>query len=154
MIKCAIKGWRGQWADKTPAESVPGLNNGEIAPISSPHGIGIQYQTTLASPLGSELLGVIWLTLCSGYDSFLYCILWSLRMVIDQGFLGGCTPKKIWWGSADLVFDQIPLAKEILVENIPLAKENFFYHEPSMILRNFSPNIPFLREIFRKQTLI
>ena len=40
-----------------PAESVPGLDNREIAPISSPHGIGVEHQTTLASPFGSEFLG-------------------------------------------------------------------------------------------------
>ena len=47
------------------AESVPGLNNREIAPISSPHEVGVENQTTLASPLESELVGVIWLTPCS-----------------------------------------------------------------------------------------
>ena len=52
---------------RPPAESVPGLNNREIAPISSPHGVGVENQTTLASPFGKELVGVIWLTLCSAY---------------------------------------------------------------------------------------
>ena len=55
---------------RPPAESVPGLDNREIAPISSPHGIGVEHQTTLTSPFGSELVGVIWLTRCSGYGSF------------------------------------------------------------------------------------
>ena len=50
-----------------PAESVPGLNNREIAPISSPYGVGVENQTILASPLGSELVGVIWLMPCSAY---------------------------------------------------------------------------------------
>ena len=53
---------------RPPSESVPGLDNREIAPISSPHRIGVEHQTTLASPFGSELVGVIWLTPCSGYD--------------------------------------------------------------------------------------
>ena len=52
-----------------PAESVAGLNNREIAPISSPPEIGVQNQTTLASPLGSKLVGVIWLTQSTGYVS-------------------------------------------------------------------------------------
>ena len=52
---------------RPPAESVPGLDNREIAPISSPHGIGVEHQTTLASPFGSELVEVIWLTPCSVY---------------------------------------------------------------------------------------
>ena len=39
----------------------------EIAPISSPHGVEVQNQTTLASPLGTELVWVIWLTPSSGY---------------------------------------------------------------------------------------
>ena len=52
---------------RPPAEGVPGLDNREIDPISSPHGIGVEDQTTLASPFGSELIGVIWLTPCSGY---------------------------------------------------------------------------------------
>ena len=33
----------------------------------------------------------------------------------------GGTPKKFWGGCAAPVFDRIPLAKEILVENIPLT---------------------------------
>ena len=65
MIKGAIKGWREQCP---PAESVPGLDNREIAPISSPHGIGVEHLTTLTSPFGSVLVGVIWLTKCSGYE--------------------------------------------------------------------------------------
>ena len=52
---------------RPPAERVPGLDNREIAPISSPHEIGVEHQSTLTSPFGSELVGVIWLTLCSGY---------------------------------------------------------------------------------------
>ena len=52
---------------RPPAETVPGLNNREIAPISSPSGVGVETQTPLASPLGSELVGVIGLTPCSVY---------------------------------------------------------------------------------------
>ena len=52
---------------RPPAESVPGLNNREIASISSPRGVGVENQSTLASLLGSELVGVIWLTPCSAY---------------------------------------------------------------------------------------
>ena len=62
---------------RPPAESVPGLDNREIAPISSPHGIGVEYQTTLTSPFGSELVGVIWLMPCSGYAVQLAS--WQLR---------------------------------------------------------------------------
>ena len=60
---------------RPPAESVPSLNNTEIAPISSPNGVGVKNQTTLASPLGSELVGVIWLTPCSAYGVISY---WQL----------------------------------------------------------------------------
>ena len=42
---------------RPPAESVPDLNGSEIAPISSPGGVGIETQTPLASLLGSELVG-------------------------------------------------------------------------------------------------
>ena len=52
---------------RPPAESVPSLKNREIAPFRSPHGVGVEHQTTLASPLGSKLVGVIWLTPCSSY---------------------------------------------------------------------------------------
>ena len=72
---------------RPPAESVSGLNNREIAPISSAPEIGVQNQTTLASPLGSEQVGVIWLTQCSGYLSIgllhlfeLVRIGWSLNL--------------------------------------------------------------------------
>ena len=44
---------------RPPAESVPSLDNREIASISSPHGIGVEHQTTLTSPFGSRLVGVI-----------------------------------------------------------------------------------------------
>ena len=43
---------------------------------------------------------------------------------------GGGTPKNFWRGCAAPVFDRIPLAKEILVENIPLAKEHFLIMSP------------------------
>ena len=36
----------------------------------------------------------------------------------------------LWRGCAAPVFDRIPLAKEILVENIPLAKEDFLIMSP------------------------
>ena len=55
------------------AESVPGLDNREIAPISSPHGIGVEHQHTLASPFGSEL------TPCSGYDAAYCCRVYAIR---------------------------------------------------------------------------
>ena len=73
----------------------------------------------------------------------------------------GGTPKNFWGGCAAPVFDRIPLAKEILVENIPLTKENFlimspflhdfkeFQHKYSLFKINFpktdyfSPKMPF-----------
>ena len=42
------------------------------------------------------------------------------------------TPKKFWCGCVAPIFDRIPLAKEILVENIPFAKENFLIMSPFM----------------------
>ena len=51
---------------RPPAESVPGLNNTAIAQISSPGGIGSKL-IPRTSPFGSELVGVIGLTRCSGY---------------------------------------------------------------------------------------
>ena len=56
-----------------PAESVPGLCNREIAPISSPCGVGVENQTPLACPLGGELVEVIGLTPCSAYADFDHC---------------------------------------------------------------------------------
>ena len=52
----------------------------------------------------------------------------------------GGTPKNFWQGCAALIFDRIPLAKEILLENIPLAKEHYlimspFFHD----FRKFQP---------------
>ena len=52
---------------RPPAEGVPGLNNREIASISSPGGVGVEAQPPLASPLGSKLLWVTGLTPCSAY---------------------------------------------------------------------------------------
>ena len=71
LISCRWSKVRSKAGDNNelinpPAESVPRLNNREIAPISSPPEIGVQNQTTLASP-PSELVGVIWLMRCSGY---------------------------------------------------------------------------------------
>ena len=42
----------------------------------------------------------------------------------------GGTPKIFLQGCAAPVFNRIPLAKEILVENIPLAKEHFLVMTP------------------------
>ena len=63
---------------RPPAESVPGLNNREIAPISSSYGVGVENQTTLALPLGSDLVGLIWLKPCSGYDCTLTGEVWVI----------------------------------------------------------------------------
>ena len=62
-------------------------------------------------------------------------------------FLGGNTPKKFWRGCAARIFDRIPLAKEILVENIPLAKEHFLVMSPFLQnFREFQPKYsPFKR---------
>ena len=67
----------------------------------------------------------------------------------------GCTPKKFWRGCAAPVFDRIPLVKEILLENIPLAKEHFLIMSPFLHdFMKFQHQNSLLREIFRKQTLI
>ena len=51
-----------------------------------------------------------------------------------------------------LLFDRMLLAKETLVENIPSAKQTISWSlaHPYVILMNFSPNIPLVREIFQK----
>ena len=43
-------------------------------------------------------------------------------------------PKNFWWGCVAPVFDWIPLAKEILVENIPLAIRTIFDSESILTL--------------------
>ena len=61
----------------------------------------------------------------------------------------GGAPKIFWRGCAAPVFDRIPLAKEILVENIPLVKQNF------PIMSSFSHDFKEVQsKYFRKQTLI
>ena len=52
---------------RSSAESVPDLNNTEIAPISWPVGVGVRTQTPLASPLGSWVGWGNWLMPCSAY---------------------------------------------------------------------------------------
>ena len=48
--------------------------------------------------------------------------------------------------------DWIPLAKEILVENIPFVKENFLIMSPFLHdYKEFQPKYSILREIFQKQ---
>ena len=60
-----------------------------------------------------------------------------------RGGGGGGTPKIFWQGCAAPVFDRIPLAKEILVENIPLAKEHFLIMSPFLHdFKEFQPKIP------------
>ena len=55
-------------------------------------------------------------------------------------YIPGGYSKKFWRGCAAPVFDWIPLAKEILVENIPLAKENFLIMSPFLHdLKEFQP---------------
>ena len=65
-----------------------------------------------------------------------------------------CSPKKLWRGCAAPVFERIPVAMENLIENTPLATENFFLPSPLfcdfVILINFSPNIPLIKRNFRK----
>ena len=67
---------------------------------------------------------------------------------------GAVLRKKIWPGCAAPVFDRIPLAKEILVENIPLAKENFLIMSPFLHdFKEFQPKYSLWMEILWKQTL-
>ena len=72
---------------------------------------------------------------------------WNANIIISLN-----TPKNFWRGCAAPVFDQIPLAKEILVENIPLAirRISWSWAHFYMVLRNFSPNSPFLKKNRRK----
>ena len=62
---------------------------------------------------------------------------WIVANTFHTRGLGGLglLGKKFDGGCAAPVFDRIPLAKEILVENIPLAKENFLIMSP--LLRDF-----------------
>ena len=61
--------------------------------------------------------------------------------------------ESFWRGCAAAVFDRIPLTKEILVENILLAKEKFLIMSPFLHdFKEFQPKCSFLRAIFRKQT--
>ena len=63
----------------------------------------------------------------------------------------GDTPKFFWWGCVAPIFGGIPLAKENLVQNIPLAKSiSWSWAHFYVNLRNFSPNIP----LVWKQTTI
>ena len=56
---------------------------------------------------------------------------WSICTVQVFRLGGGGTRKIFWRGCAAQIFD-LPLAKEILVENIPLAKEDFLNMIPSL----------------------
>ena len=69
---------------------------------------------------------------------------------LDGAVLDG-TPKNFWLGCAAPVFDRIPLAKEILLENIPLAKEHFltmssFLHD----FKKFQPQNSLFKRNFPK----
>ena len=67
------------------------------------------------------------------------------------GSASGGTQKFFWRVCAAPVFDRIPLAKETLVENIPLAKENFlimstFLHD----FKEFQPKHSLFKQNFPK----
>ena len=65
--------------------------------------------------------------LCTVGQMFLEFYLHHTRAHVkfwNQGYAKG-TPKNFWRWCGAPVFNRIPLAKEILVENILLAKENF-----------------------------
>ena len=70
-------------------------------------------------------------------------------MILRPG--GGGTLKKNWRGCAAPVFDQIPLAKEILVENIPLAKERSLIMSPFLHdFKEFQPKYSHFKRNFPK----
>ena len=63
----------------------------------------------------------------------------------------GAIPKKFLPGCAAPVFDRITLAKDILVENIPLAKENFLIMIPILHdFKEFQPKYSLFKRIFPK----
>ena len=87
---------------RPPAESVPGLNNIENSPISLPSGVGVETQTPLASPLGSELVRVIRLTPCSAYaaswetNTHLMGLFWFSTVVLCKWACAILTPYELF----------------------------------------------------------
>ena len=75
--KAQLKAGENNGLIRPPAECAPGLNNREIASISSPCEVGIDTQTSLALPFGSELVGVNGLASCSAYG---YILLSFMRL--------------------------------------------------------------------------
>ena len=64
---------------------------------------------------------------------------------------GGVLRKKKLTGCAAPVFDQIPLAKELLVENIPLAKVSFLIMSPFLQdFKEFQPKYSHFKSNFPK----
>ena len=75
----------------------------------------------------------------------------AIRPGVGVGGGGGGTPKIFWQGCAAPVFDRIPLAKEILVKNIPLAKEDFLIMSPFLHdYKEFQPNYSLFKRNFPK----
>ena len=59
--------------------------------------------------------------------------------------------ENFWRGVAAQVFDRIPLAKEILVEDISLAKDNFLIMRPCLHdFKEFQPKYSLLKRKFPK----
>ena len=82
MIKGAIKGWREQCADKTPLLRVsPAWTIERLPPLA--HHLRLGSKIKLLS-LGSELVGVIWLTQCTGYVSHYWSPGWWSYTVHDE----------------------------------------------------------------------
>ena len=68
---------------------------------------------------------------------------------------GGGTPKNFWRGCAAPVFGRIPLAKEILLENIPLGKEHFLIMSPFLHdIKKFQPHNSLFKRNFPKTDAI
>ena len=154
-----------------PAESVPGLNNREIVPISSPHRIRVEHQTTLASPLGSELVGVIGLTPSSGCELWLLLLLhvWPEPGRAWTGTTSQCDKLKlpnVWSAPNQWLF--VPLTCTALLHSDSLASPPswhqstlpttgsstsvlilslfFCNHDPCIWLINVGVNIQLIRE--------
>ena len=74
-----------------------------------------------------------------------------LRQHLYHATAPGGSPKNFWGGCAARVFDRIPLAKEILVENIPLTKENFLIMSPFLHdFKEFQPKYSLFKINFLK----
>ena len=109
-----------------------------------------QWETLLQSNTVSHWLGA---NLGSALLSYLHFPR-AMEVLKWLDYPGG-TPKKFWRGVRLRFSIGYPWLRKFRSKTYPwLRRISWSWAHFCMILRNFSPNIPFIREIFRKQMLI